>query len=163
MIYIGECKNGILINQGIILDAIFYRGTQVVLRIKVYKFLIKPNAEYKETLTGRQFWKSNCSQNLCTWQLYNLGEWFNWAFNVIIYFRELDFQNLNLQSKRKNDQFINIKNDQVVLKEIKIWVFANVDCFLSFPSRFTPLKHQNNGIKIVVQKFHLIKIKEFIG
>ena len=75
----------------------------------------------------------------------------------------MDFQNLNLQSKRKNDQFINIKNDQVILKEIEIWVFANLDCFLSFPSRFTPLKHQNNGIKVVVQKFHLIEIKEFIG
>ena len=27
MIYIGECKNAILINRGMILDAIFYRGT----------------------------------------------------------------------------------------------------------------------------------------
>ena len=36
MIHIGEFKNAILINQGIILDAIFYRGTHVVLRIKVY-------------------------------------------------------------------------------------------------------------------------------
>ena len=35
--------------------------------------------------------------------------------------------------------------------------------FTLFPSRFTPLKHQNNGIKIVVQKFHLIETKEFIG
>ena len=27
MIYIGECKNAILINWGMILDTIFYRGT----------------------------------------------------------------------------------------------------------------------------------------
>ena len=42
------------------------------------------------------------------------------------------FKNLNLYSKRKNDQFINIKNAQVSLKEIKMWVFANLDCSLSF-------------------------------
>ena len=27
MTYIGECKDAILINRGMILDAIFYRGT----------------------------------------------------------------------------------------------------------------------------------------
>ena len=76
----------------------------------------------------------------------------------------MDFQNLNLQSKRKNDQFINIKNDQVILKEIKnVGICKPRLFFILFPSRFTPLKHQNNGIKIVVQKFHLIETKEFIG
>ena len=42
----------------------------------------------------------------------------------------MDFQ--KFECKRKNDQFINIKNDQVILKEIKMWVFANLDCSLSF-------------------------------
>ena len=30
MTYIGECKNAILISRGMILDAIFYRGTHYV-------------------------------------------------------------------------------------------------------------------------------------
>ena len=48
------------------------------------------------------------------------------------------------------------------MKDIKIWVFANIDCSpLSY--RFTPLKHQNNAIEIVAQKFNLIKTKEFVG
>ena len=89
MIYIGECKNAILINRGMILDAIFYRGTHhgrfyyaiMVLRIKVYyvfgsaKYWTQRNV-YRETILQMQLF----------------GEWFNWACNTITNFWEMVFQ-----------------------------------------------------------------------